>query len=149
MTARPSLPGSSAAAPGRSSSACAGPSRTGRSSASRSSPPAARSSPRRRRSSPQRRSELLKPLQGSVGYNGAMTRLKLTLTLLLAAGLVALVAGFTSHRSSPAVVAPAAALQNAFVNVYQQVSPSVVQIKTSSGLGSGIVFDSQGDIVTN
>jgi putative serine protease PepD len=80
-----------------------------------------------------------------------MTRLKLSLTLLLAAGLVALAAGFTSNRSSPAVqaVPPVASLQNAFINVYRQVSPSVVQIKTSSGLGSGIVFDSQGDIVTN
>jgi putative serine protease PepD len=80
-----------------------------------------------------------------------MMRLKLSITLLLAAGLVVLAAGFTSHRSSPAAeaVPPVAALQNAFVNVYRQVSPSVVQIKTSSGLGSGIIFDSKGDIVTN
>ena len=43
----------------------------------------------------------------------------------------------------------AESLQDAFVRVYQQVSPSVVQIETSEGLGSGIVFDSKGDIVTN
>ena len=41
------------------------------------------------------------------------------------------------------------ALQNAFTNVVAQVLPSVVEIKTSSGLGSGIVFDTKGDIVTN
>jgi putative serine protease PepD len=41
------------------------------------------------------------------------------------------------------------ALQNSFVNVVQSVSPSVVQIEDQTGLGSGIVFDSAGDIVTN
>jgi S1-C subfamily serine protease len=29
------------------------------------------------------------------------------------------------------------------------VAPSVVQIETGSGLGSGIVYDDRGDIVTN
>jgi putative serine protease PepD len=41
------------------------------------------------------------------------------------------------------------ALQNSFVNVVRSVSPSVVQIEDQTGLGSGIVFDSSGDIVTN
>jgi putative serine protease PepD len=40
-------------------------------------------------------------------------------------------------------------LQDAFVSVYARVSPSVVQIETREGLGSGIVFDGKGDIVTN
>jgi S1-C subfamily serine protease len=35
------------------------------------------------------------------------------------------------------------------VSVISQVKPSVVEIRTSSGLGSGVVFDSAGDIVTN
>jgi S1-C subfamily serine protease len=43
----------------------------------------------------------------------------------------------------------ATALQQTFVNVFQTVSPSVVQISTPLGLGSGIVFDRKGDIVTN
>jgi S1-C subfamily serine protease len=43
----------------------------------------------------------------------------------------------------------AESLQEAFVRVYRDVSPSVVQIETSEGLGSGIVFDGRGDIVTN
>jgi putative serine protease PepD len=42
-----------------------------------------------------------------------------------------------------------AALQQAYVDVFARVSPSVVQISTSQGLGSGIVFDAKGDIVTN
>jgi S1-C subfamily serine protease len=49
-------------------------------------------------------------------------------------------------RPSPAI---AGALQNDFINVISSVSPSVVVIETASGLGSGIVFDTSGDIVTN
>jgi S1-C subfamily serine protease len=41
------------------------------------------------------------------------------------------------------------ALQNSYVNVVRAVSPSVVLIEDQVGLGSGIVFDSAGDIVTN
>ena len=41
------------------------------------------------------------------------------------------------------------ALQAAFTRVVRDVSPSVVQIQTSEGLGSGIVFDDRRDIVTN
>jgi len=42
-----------------------------------------------------------------------------------------------------------ASLQDQFVSVVQTVSPSVVQIRTSAALGSGVVFDSRGDVVTN
>jgi S1-C subfamily serine protease len=40
-------------------------------------------------------------------------------------------------------------LQQEFVHVVQAVSPAVVEIRTADGLGSGIVFDRSGDIVTN
>lgn len=40
-------------------------------------------------------------------------------------------------------------LQSAYVAVVKKVLPSVVQIETASGLGSGIVYDNKGDIVTN
>jgi S1-C subfamily serine protease len=40
-------------------------------------------------------------------------------------------------------------LQQEYEAVVQKVSPSVVVIETSSGLGSGIVLDTKGDIVTN
>jgi len=54
----------------------------------------------------------------------------------------------TSHaRLKPA--AAALAFQDAITAVVHELSPSVVQIQTSSGLGSGVVFDSNGDIVTN
>ena len=40
-------------------------------------------------------------------------------------------------------------LQQEYEAVVKKVAPSVVVIETSSGLGSGIVFDTKGDIVTN
>jgi len=40
-------------------------------------------------------------------------------------------------------------LQQEFVSVVQNVSPSVVVIQTDQGLGSGIIFDDQGHVVTN
>jgi putative serine protease PepD len=43
----------------------------------------------------------------------------------------------------------ARSLEEAFVGVYRDVSPSVVQIETGDGLGSGIVLDRKGNIVTN
>jgi putative serine protease PepD len=44
---------------------------------------------------------------------------------------------------------PAAALQKQFVDVVDRVSPRVVQIQTDKGLGSGIVYDRHGAVVTN
>ncbi|HEY2190785.1 MAG TPA: trypsin-like peptidase domain-containing protein [Actinomycetospora sp.] len=43
----------------------------------------------------------------------------------------------------------AAALQNSFVDVVNRVRPSVVEIVTADGLGSGVIYDAQGDVVTN
>jgi putative serine protease PepD len=40
-------------------------------------------------------------------------------------------------------------LQRSFVGVIDRVNPAVVQISTPQGLGSGVVFDHNGDIVTN
>jgi putative serine protease PepD len=61
--------------------------------------------------------------------------------------------GGRTHRSAAqAAVAPpqpAHAFQEAFVLVVKTVSPSVVQIENSTGLGSGVVFDTAGNIVTN
>ncbi|HEY3976171.1 MAG TPA: trypsin-like peptidase domain-containing protein [Streptosporangiaceae bacterium] len=56
----------------------------------------------------------------------------------------------TSTAAPPAGNAGgAAALQQAYVNVVKQTLPSVVEIQTSTGLGSGVVFNGAGDIVTN
>jgi len=42
-----------------------------------------------------------------------------------------------------------AALQAAYVDVVRRVEPSVVQITTAGDLGSGVILDRRGDIVTN
>ena len=55
-------------------------------------------------------------------------------------------------KTSDAHLRPAAAalaFQHAITAVVRRLSPSVVQIQDPSGLGSGIVFDTNGDIVTN
>jgi S1-C subfamily serine protease len=43
----------------------------------------------------------------------------------------------------------ASALQQRFVSIVRAVSPKVVQIRTPLALGSGVVFDARGDVVTN
>lgn len=40
-------------------------------------------------------------------------------------------------------------LESSFVAVVNRIRPSVVEITTDSGLGSGVVYDSSGDVVTN
>ncbi len=63
--------------------------------------------------------------------------------------------GTGSGSAAPSASAPAGktagaeALQQAFVGVIGRMLPSVVEIRTSNGLGSGVVFDSAGDVVTN
>ncbi len=63
--------------------------------------------------------------------------------------------GSSSHnppRTSHAHLQPAAAalaFQRAITAVVHRLSPSVVQIQSSDGLGSGVVFDTNGDVVTN
>jgi S1-C subfamily serine protease len=42
-----------------------------------------------------------------------------------------------------------ASLERQFVTVVRQTLPSVAQIQTDRGLGSGVIFDANGDIVTN
>jgi S1-C subfamily serine protease len=44
---------------------------------------------------------------------------------------------------------PASALQQQYESVINAVLPSVVQINTQTGTGSGVVYDDKGDIVTN
>ncbi len=59
-----------------------------------------------------------------------------------------LVIGPTS-ATTPATADPGLALQADFVHVVQAVRASVVEISTTTGLGSGVVYDNKGDIVTN
>jgi S1-C subfamily serine protease len=68
---------------------------------------------------------------------------------------VSLGGGSSSHnppQTSHAHLRPAAAalaFQRAITAVVRRLSPSVVQIQSSDGLGSGVVFDTNGDVVTN
>src|SRR5437763_8621070 len=58
----------------------------------------------------------------------------------------------TAPKTSHARLQPdaaALAFQHAITAVVHELSPSVVQIQSPQGLGSGVVFDSDGDIVTN
>ncbi|MEU1419173.1 trypsin-like peptidase domain-containing protein [Kitasatospora sp. NPDC005751] len=57
----------------------------------------------------------------------------------------------TPGASSSSAAQPAGGnqLQDAYQKVIADVLPSVVQITTATGLGSGIVYDNKGDIVTN
>jgi putative serine protease PepD len=55
----------------------------------------------------------------------------------------------TSTSAAASTPSTASGLQNDFTRIAQTVGPSVVEVSTPAGLGSGIVFDKQGDIVTN
>jgi putative serine protease PepD len=71
-------------------------------------------------------------------------RVAIAVTLL--AAVVAL-AGFASAGQNNAGVAQT--LQGKYVSVVDGVSPSVVLIQTPQALGSGVVFDTNGNVVTN
>jgi S1-C subfamily serine protease len=53
--------------------------------------------------------------------------------------------------SGPAAImgSPFAGVQQDYVRVTRVVSPQVVQIQSTTGLGSGVVFDKGGNVVTN
>jgi putative serine protease PepD len=75
-------------------------------------------------------------------------------TALAVAGLLAL-GGCGDNDSTPAraaavrTPASATAMQEQLVRVVDSVSPEVVQLQCGPGLGSGVVFDTRGDVVTN
>ncbi|MFI0373222.1 S1C family serine protease [Actinomadura sp. 1N219] len=76
---------------------------------------------------------------------------------VVAAGTLALAgcsgdegAGTTAAQTSaPVSTGPAADLQQQYEKVVDAVLPSVVKIQTDQGEGSGVVYDGQGNIVTN
>src|SRR5580765_2293337 len=83
-----------------------------------------------------------------------MVRSMLVVAAIVAAGGggVAVSRATDSPQSQPPVSAAerqGLALQSAFVKVVSSISPSVVQIEDQTGLGSGIVLDKAGYIVTN
>ncbi|MFD9606225.1 trypsin-like peptidase domain-containing protein [Streptomyces sp. NBC_01224] len=83
---------------------------------------------------------------------------RLLLPLTAGACAVALVSGCSDANSdSPAAQPTTSAsasrtvgdLQNEYQDVIKNVLPSVVQIEASNSLGSGVIYDSKGHIVTN
>jgi len=58
-------------------------------------------------------------------------------------------AGGSTTTPGKAGAGGASGLQDAYEQVIDRVRPEVVEISTSQGLGSGIVYDDKGDIVTN
>lgn len=82
-----------------------------------------------------------------------VSRLRRTLAAVPVLLGVAALAGCGGAGSSSVAGVPesagAAAVQQQFTKVVADVSPQVVQIQTDQGLGSGVVYDQQGDIVTN
>ena len=57
--------------------------------------------------------------------------------------------GITATATSAPLPASSPALQDAYVSVVATVLPSVVQITSDRDLGSGVIFDAGGHIVTN
>ena len=58
-------------------------------------------------------------------------------------------ASASASAGSAAASSGPASLQQQYEQVVRRVLPSVVEISTSGGSGSGVVYDSKGDIVTN
>jgi putative serine protease PepD len=70
----------------------------------------------------------------------------------LAVVIVAACAGGQNVSSAiPAIklTKPVADFQDQLIRVVDAISPAVVQIQTAEGLGSGVVYNGKGDIVTN
>ena len=103
------------------------------------------------------------PLAASAA--AALTAAALT-AALAAAGCTSGASSKTAEDSAPVAAAattgasaaatppnPAATggvpLQDEYVSTIRQVLPSVVEIRTSAGLGSGVIYDTAGHIVTN
>jgi putative serine protease PepD len=72
------------------------------------------------------------------------------LVLALAVAAIGEAASLRGRNTAAAEAgSPGATLQAQFVSVVKKVGPAVVQIETQGGLGSGVIFDAKGDIVTN
>jgi putative serine protease PepD len=87
-----------------------------------------------------------------IRYRARLLAVVVTVALALAGcSMTTAGAASSSSAATPAAdVSPSAlALQQQFVQVVRQVGPSVVLIQTSQGLGSGVVFDANGNVVTN
>ena len=55
----------------------------------------------------------------------------------------------TTSRAATTVSTSAVSLQQQYISLVRQTQPQVAQIQTNGGLGSGVIFDANGDVVTN
>jgi putative serine protease PepD len=76
-------------------------------------------------------------------------RWAISLVVLVLAGLVLVAVADRGNNGSAPAASPSAGPGDGFASVVAAAGPSVVQIRSSRGLGSGIVYDQAGDIVTN
>jgi len=76
-----------------------------------------------------------------------------TARYLALAAVALIVSGCGSKAAKPlepvSTTQPVAAFEDQLVKVVRTVSPAVVQVETPDGLGSGVVYDGNGHIVTN
>jgi len=73
----------------------------------------------------------------------------LAVVTVMAGALLGACGAGGSSTSTTAASSQSFKLQSEYVKLVQDVGPSVVMIETSVGLGSGIIYDAAGDIVTN
>jgi S1-C subfamily serine protease len=85
----------------------------------------------------------------TVGYSGAAPAATVTASPAALVPVALPVATPNPIVASSDTTTAALALQTQMVAVIKAVTPSVVQIETESGLGSGIVYDGKGNIITN
>ena len=69
--------------------------------------------------------------------------------LFAMAGALLAACGTSGSGSATTTSSQSFKLQSEYVKLVQDVGPSVVMVETSVGLGSGIIYDTRGDIVTN
>jgi putative serine protease PepD len=86
----------------------------------------------------------------TVHRSAAHRAVAVAVALWLALATAGCVNQSSTPGASPGTVAPVGAgLQAEFEAIVDRVGPSVVLIQTSKGLGSGVVYDAKGNIVTN
>jgi len=91
-------------------------------------------------------------MASSNGDHGTKQRRGLRLAVpgvMAIAALFLAACGNGSSSSDQSSTARASSVQTQFVNTVKTVLPSVVEVRTAEGLGSGVVMDTNGNIVTN
>jgi len=97
-----------------------------------------------------RHTPLLAPVAAAITASAAVAGIALATSSTGTGKTTTRTTGSPPSSITVGLAAPAGvALQSAIVDVVHSVSPAVVQIEDQQGLGSGIVLDAAGDIVTN